>query len=165
VLRCCQDPSLTPLPALAPLQILYQQQMGDDIMALIASIPRTMRTLQWAVQAGIGYKRLLSGLDPNLNPDAYAVQLSRLHDFWAQVRMLPALCAGVDRSMFDDAHACLHIFAEVPHARSCGNTEGTFAVWARGIVMAARAAPSPSSTPVFHNVLHFICTPADHVLD
>lgn len=59
--------------------------MGDDIMALIASIPRTMRTLQWAVQAGIGYKRLLSGLDPNLNPDAYAVQLSRLHDFWAQV--------------------------------------------------------------------------------
>lgn len=86
VLRCSLDPSLTPLPALVPLQIFYQLQMGDDIMALIASVPRTMRTLQWAVQAGIGYKRLLSGLDPNLNPDAYAVQLSRLHDFWAQVR-------------------------------------------------------------------------------
>lgn len=81
-----KNPVLIPPPALVPLHTFYQLQMGDDIMALIASVPRTMRTLQWAVQAGIGYKRLLSGLDPNLNPDAYAVQLSRLHDFWAQVR-------------------------------------------------------------------------------
>lgn len=60
--------------------------MGDDIMALIASIPRTMRTLQWAVQAGIGYKRLLSSLDADLTPEAHAMHLSRLHDYWAQVR-------------------------------------------------------------------------------
>lgn len=61
--------------------------MGDDIMALVASIPRTMRTLQWAVQAAIGYKQLLSGMEvADLNPDAYIHQLSRLHDHWARVR-------------------------------------------------------------------------------
>jgi len=61
--------------------------MGDDIMALIASVPRTLRTLQWGVQAAIGYKRLLSVLEAaDLNPDAYSQQLSRLHDHWAQVR-------------------------------------------------------------------------------
>lgn len=60
--------------------------MGDDIMALIASVPRTLRTLQWGVQAAIGYKRLLSVLEAaDLNPDAYSQQLSRLHDHWAQV--------------------------------------------------------------------------------
>jgi hypothetical protein len=54
-------------------------------MALIASVPRTMRTMQWAVQAAISYKRLMAGLDPDLNPDAFNTQLSRLHDMWAQV--------------------------------------------------------------------------------
>lgn len=61
-------------------------QVGDDIMALIASVPRTMRTMQWAVQAAISYKRLMAGLDPDLNPEAFTSQLSRLHDMWAQVR-------------------------------------------------------------------------------
>lgn len=63
-------------------------QMGDDIMALLASIPRTVRTLQWAVQAGIGYKRLLSSLDADLTAEAQAMHLSRLHDYYAQVRLV-----------------------------------------------------------------------------
>lgn len=64
-------------------------------MALLASVPRTMRTLQWAVQAGINYKRLLSRLDAQLNPDAYMAQLSRLHDVWAQVRARGGVCGVV----------------------------------------------------------------------
>lgn len=54
-------------------------------MAFLASVPRTLRTLQWAVQAAINYKQLLSTLDPDVNPEAYVAQLSRLHDVWAQV--------------------------------------------------------------------------------
>lgn len=44
-----------------------------------------MRTMQWAVQAAVSYKRLMAGLNPDLNPDAFNTQLSRLHDMWAQV--------------------------------------------------------------------------------
>lgn len=60
-------------------------KVGDDLVALVASFPRTMRTLQWAVQAGIDYKRVLVTLDPELDPDSYNKALSQLHDYWAQV--------------------------------------------------------------------------------
>jgi hypothetical protein len=58
---------------------------GDDVIALISSLPRTLLTLQWAVQAAIGYKRLLMTLDPVIDPEGYNRQLSQLHDHWAQV--------------------------------------------------------------------------------
>lgn len=61
-------------------------KVGDDLVALVASLPRTMRTLQWAVQAGIDYKRVLVSLDPELDPDSYNKALSQLHDHWAQVQ-------------------------------------------------------------------------------
>jgi len=58
---------------------------GDDIRALLSSLPRTLRTLQWAVQAAVGYKRLLTTLDPVMDPEGYNRQLTQLHDVWAQV--------------------------------------------------------------------------------
>jgi hypothetical protein len=59
---------------------------GDDILALIGSLPRTLRTLQWAVQAAVGYKRLMMSLAPDLDPEGYNAQISNLHNYWAQVR-------------------------------------------------------------------------------
>jgi hypothetical protein len=58
---------------------------GDDILALIGSLPRTLRTLQWAVQAAVGYKRLMMSLAPDLDPEGYNAQISNLHNYWAQV--------------------------------------------------------------------------------
>ncbi|WIA14941.1 hypothetical protein OEZ85_001652 [Tetradesmus obliquus] len=57
---------------------------GDDILALIGSLPRTLRTLQWAVQAAVGYKRLMMSLAPDLDPEGYNAAISNLHNFWAQ---------------------------------------------------------------------------------
>jgi hypothetical protein len=65
------------------------------MFALLASAPRTLRTLTWALQAGAAYKQLLSGLDPNLDPEGYSQQLSKLHDCWAQVCMCACSRGGV----------------------------------------------------------------------
>lgn len=59
---------------------------GDDILALISSMPRTMRTLKWAAQAAVSYKRLLVTSDASVDPEGYNRQLSQLHDYHAQVR-------------------------------------------------------------------------------
>jgi hypothetical protein len=103
-------------------------------MALIASVPRTMRTMQWAVQAAISYKRLMAGLDPDLNPEAFTSQLSRLHDMWAQVRgcwveegsskLLRTLCTYCGSRVPREAagHTCGHRCVAVGWRRGAAST-------------------------------------------
>jgi hypothetical protein len=100
----CTHPKLLRAPTTAarppprtPARTLLHTQAGDDAAALVGSLPRTLRTLRWALGAGVSYKQLQAALDPQLDAEAYAVQLSRLHDFWAQVRQRACLrgCACV----------------------------------------------------------------------
>jgi hypothetical protein len=56
----------------------------DDTSALVASIPRTLRTLTWAVRAGFSYKQLLVSVDP-YDTEEYNRNMSRLHDIWGKV--------------------------------------------------------------------------------
>ena len=81
-------------------------KFGDDVFALVTSLPRTIRTLKWALQAAAGYKKLQaawgvtgggasgsSGSGINLEScEAYNQQLSRLHDYYAQVSWLASVC-------------------------------------------------------------------------
>jgi hypothetical protein len=57
----------------------------DDIAGLLASVPRTARTLNWAVRAGLSYKRYLTLADP-YDAVEYAKGLNALHEYWGQVR-------------------------------------------------------------------------------
>jgi hypothetical protein len=59
---------------------------ADNARALVASAPRTLRTLGWAVSSGLSYKRFLMTHDSLMDPEGYQKGLSALHDYWAEVR-------------------------------------------------------------------------------
>jgi hypothetical protein len=60
---------------------------ADNALALLCSLPRTLRTLGWAVQSGVSYKRYLMTADPLMDPEGYHKGLSELHDYWAAVSL------------------------------------------------------------------------------
>ncbi|GBF99298.1 hypothetical protein Rsub_12079 [Raphidocelis subcapitata] len=56
----------------------------DNGFALLASLPRTLRTLAWAVSAGVSYKRYQLRTDPLMDPEGFQKGLTALHDYWAE---------------------------------------------------------------------------------
>ena len=73
--------SYIPLTAAAAAAVA---KVYDDTSALVASVPRTLRTLTWAVRAGISYKQLLVTKDP-YDMEEYNKNMTKLHDIWGKV--------------------------------------------------------------------------------
>ena len=58
-------------------------QSYDDCMAVMYSWPRAVRTMLWAVQAGLAYKRFLS-LHLSHEGEEYQAALQAMHTHWAE---------------------------------------------------------------------------------
>ena len=87
----CVRSLLQTLVFMLPALLAAMLQAYDDAVALLFSLPRTLRTVMWAVHAGAAYKRheaVHRGEDFEGEP--YQVSLAELHTLWGT--KLAAIC-------------------------------------------------------------------------